>query len=348
MYKQKIDYIQDDIEPTQAYHNEFRASGMSLSPRRILYMSGRINEKETREAIAEFQEIFRGFKKTLEKQYGVVWKKDNTLSKYMMNGGKKYRTLMPELIERCEYPRNIAVKGNLGLIFYVMKKHKLTEFFEDSFQQGVFGLAEAVERFNLSRGTKFSTYAYHWIRQSIVRANSNGTCRTVEIRIPVHKKDPLQRLENIMDSYLVEHGKYPDFDELCAKKNVERIFGKQNIASPEDAIAELLELRERHFSSLEYEIDDKKTPLSELLVFDTAHDYENVADSILVEDLLSSLPESERRIIEMRYGLGEYSSFGTRTLEEIAKKKGVTKERIRQIEQKGIARLKEKTQQIHD
>ncbi|MBI5332450.1 MAG: sigma-70 family RNA polymerase sigma factor [Candidatus Aenigmarchaeota archaeon] len=352
MYKRRmsiIDYMPDNQEyPTQEYHNESRADDMSLSPHKILDMSRRINENETREAIAEFQGNFRGFKETLENQYGVVWKKDDTLLKYMMNGGKKYRKVMHGHIERCEYPRNTAVRGNLGLIFYVMRKHKLMKFFEDSFQQGVFGLTEAVERFDLSRGTKFSTYAYNWIRQSIVRANSNGTCKSVEIRIPVHIKDPLWKLENILDSYLAEHGKYPDFDELCAKENLEKIFGKQKIASHEDAIVELLELRERNFSSLEYEVDDKGTPFSELLVFDTTKVYENVADSILVRELLLKLPEKEREIIEMRYGLGEYSSFGSRTLEEIANITGVTRERIRQIEQKGIARLKENVKQIHD
>ncbi len=254
------------------------------------------------------------------------------IGQYPLLTALEERTLAKRIVEGDEEARNLLARANLRLVVSIAKKYvgrspDLTLL--DLIQEGNLGLFKAVDKFDHTKGFKFSTYATWWIRQAITRALADQS-RT--IRIPVHMVETMAKYKQVSRRLSQDFGRDPMPEEIATEMGVEveKIYQIEKIS--QDTI------------SLELPIgdDDDRSRLSDFIADDkiTAPDQE-VAHSILtdqIQEILDSLSEKERKILEMRHGLldGTYH-----TLEEVGKEFGVTRERIRQIEAKALEKIRQ-------
>ncbi|MFM2381872.1 MAG: hypothetical protein RLZZ76_639 [Candidatus Parcubacteria bacterium] len=254
------------------------------------------------------------------------------IGQYPLLTALEERTLAKRIIDGDEEARNLLARANLRLVVSIAKKYvgrspDLTLL--DLIQEGNLGLFKAVDKFDHTKGFKFSTYATWWIRQAITRALADQS-RT--IRIPVHMVETMAKYKQVSRRLSQDFGRDPMPEEIATEMGVEveKIYQIEKIS--QDTI------------SLELPIgdDDDRSRLSDFIADDkiTAPDQE-VAHSILtdqIQEILDSLSEKERKILEMRHGLldGTYH-----TLEEVGKEFGVTRERIRQIEAKALEKIRQ-------
>ncbi|MFC9298183.1 RNA polymerase sigma factor RpoD/SigA [Streptomyces sp. NPDC057011] len=227
-----------------------------------------------------------------------------------------------------ERAKEVFIRSNLRLVVAVARRYPRSGLpLLDLIQEGNAGLVRAVEKFDYTKGFKFSTYATWWIRQAITRSIADQS-RT--IRLPVHLVEELGRIRRVQREFNRENGRDPEHAEIAAE-----------LDTTEKRVGDVLDWA-RDPVSLNMSVDDDgDTQFGDLLEDTSAISPEQSVLSLLrseeLEDLLGKLDQRTASIIKMRYGIDDGRE---RTLTEVGKQHGLTRERIRQIEKHALLELK--------
>ncbi|MFQ5613737.1 MAG: RNA polymerase sigma factor RpoD/SigA [Anaerolineae bacterium] len=246
----------------------------------------------------------------------------------------QYKGLITEERERLEQEaqegaqaRRTLIQSNGRLVISIANRytgHGLT--LAELAQEGVLGLIRAIDKFDETRGVRLSTYASYWIRQSVSRAVA---VQTRTIRLPVHKVDQLARVRKAMNQLTQELGRAPEVEEIAKAIEGDPTQIEELLRDGQDTL------------SLEEPVGEDGARLGDFVEHDSLMSLEDQVDGSLlrkeISRALSSLTARESRIIELRYGLRDGHPL---TLQDVAERFGLTRERIRQIEKEALAKLR--------
>ncbi len=260
-----------------------------------------------------------------------------SLDKYLQEIGHEDLISVEEEVELAQRIRKgdrsaleKLTKANLRFVVSVAKQYQNQGLsLPDLINEGNLGLIKAAEKFDETRGFKFISYAVWWIRQSILQAIAE---QSRIVRLPLNQVGSVNKINRILNKFEQENERYPSIEEIADK-----------IDLPEDKIADAMKVNGRHVSVDAPFIDGEDNSLLDVLPNNDA----TMADNLLVQEslrdeisrALKTLNDRERNIVEAFFGINQSEM----TLEEIGDKYGLTRERVRQIKEKAIRRLRHNT-----
>lgn len=316
--------IEEDIVFLEDFYDKLHTAGID-----VLEGGGLLDFAKEEEVTVSKYEYSKG-----DSSYDSIQMYLKEIGQYPLISGAQEKELAKRIEAGDEEAKNLLARANLRLVVSIAKKYvgrspDLTLL--DLIQEGNLGLFKAVDKFDWTKGYKFSTYATWWIRQAITRALADQS-RT--IRVPVHMVETIAKYKQVVRRLTQDLGRDPLPEEIATEMNMEvdKIYQIEKI----DQATVSLE------SPVGDDGDDGKSKLGDFLADDKilSPDQETsrriVADQ--VREILSDLPPKERKILEMRHGLVDGI---THTLEEVGKVFGVTRERIRQIEAKAHEKIRQ-------
>ncbi len=316
--------IEEDIIFLDALYERLHQAGVD-----ILESGGMLNLSES----APAKPVYAGRREEAGASHDSIQIYLREIGQYPLIGAKEEKDLAKRIVAGDEEAKNLLAKANLRLVVSIAKRYvgrspDLTLL--DLIQEGNLGLFKAVEKFDWTKGYKFSTYATWWIRQAITRALADQS-RT--IRVPVHMVETISKYKQVFRRLSMDLGRDPLPEEIAIEMGIETAKVYQIEKIDQDTL------------SLESPVGDgdesDRSTLGDFVADDKilSPDHESSRRILRdqVREVLSELSEKERRILEMRHGLQDGI---THTLEEVGGKFGVTRERIRQIEAKAHEKIR--------
>lgn len=309
--------IEDDVTLLEKIYEECASQGIDVLE------GGKLLEED----LAIKKDYFKD-----ESSYDSIQMYLKEIGRHSLISGAQEKELAKKIMAGEAGARNILAKANLRLVVSIAKKYvgrssDLTLL--DLIQEGNIGLFKAVDKFDYTKGYKFSTYATWWIRQAITRALADQS-RT--IRVPVHMVETIAKYKQVVRKLSQDLGRDPLPEEIAIEMDLEpeKIYMIEKIDQGTVSLASPVGDEEDGKSTLEDFLADDK-----ILAPDQESNRRIIRDQL--QEILADLPPKEKKIIEMRNGLldGVYH-----TLEDVGKEFGVTRERIRQIEAKALEKMR--------
>ena len=332
-FDQALEEMNFDVDELDKLYEALEDSGVSLP--------GTLSNAELEEIQNEVSKFENGasMEKILEQEGLSI---DDPVRQYLKEIGRiplldseGEKLLAEKMLEGDENAKTRLVESNLRLVVSIAKKYLgRGMYFLDLIQEGNLGLMKAVEKFDYTKGYKFSTYATWWIRQAITRAIADQA-RT--IRIPVHMVETIHKVTKYSRQMLQELGREPTAEEIGNKIGMSADKVREILKISQDPVSLETPIGEEEDSHLGDFIPDDETPAPA----------DAAASTILrevIERELHTLTPREEHVIKLRFGLYDGR---TRTLEEVGKEFDITRERIRQIEAKALRKLRHPSRARH-
>jgi len=321
-----IEFADYDIDQIEKVYDQLEANGIEvISYENPAELEDIENEVEQLESAEDMEKMLQ--------QEGLAI--DDPVRMYLKEIGKvalldadKELEIAERMANGDETAKQMLIEANLRLVVSIAKRYVgKGMFFLDLIQEGNLGLMKAVEKFDFTKGFKFSTYATWWIRQAITRAIADQA-RT--IRIPVHMVETIHKVSRYQRQLLQELGHEATADEVAEKIGMSPEKVREIMKIAQDPVSLETPIGEEEDSHLGDFIPDDDSPAPQ-----DAASYAMLREQI--REVLHTLTPREEQVLKLRYGLEDGR---THTLEEVGKKFNITRERIRQIEAKALRKLR--------